>query len=106
MTYQEFLRQLEIADMSVKEFARLIKRTPNAITNYATKDEVPAHLAIIGTLCAYMHVAGQDYRAIISSIDFHGVKPREDGVKGFRGNKTDSSQEPETQEFMDRPVPY
>lgn len=90
MTYQEFLKQLDKAEMSIKEFAHLIKRTPNALTNYASKGEVPAHIAIIATLCAHMHLAGYDYRGVIAGIDFAGMKPREDGVKGFRGNRTDA----------------
>ncbi len=87
MTYKDFLDRLDAAELTVKEFARLIKRTPNAITNYAGKGEVPAHIAIIATLIAEMNLREIDFRAIISEVDFHGIKPRQDEVKGFRGRR-------------------
>lgn len=85
MTYDEFTEQLERADIKVREFARLIKRTPNAITNYAGKGEVPALIAIVATLIAEMHLSGIDYRSVIGSIEFEGIAPRTDGKTGFRG---------------------
>ena len=107
MTYEEFLGKLTVAELTVRDFALLIKRTPNAITNYASKEEVPAHIAIIATLCAHMHIAGQDYKAIISGIDFQGVKPRQDGKKGFRGRMKASDSGGAFPDIdMDQPVPY
>lgn len=108
MTYQDFIDQLDLAELSIKQFALLIKRTPNAITNYASKDEVPAHIAIIATLCAQMHLAGLDYRSVITGIDFSPMKPRENGVKGFRGDKSkahDASTDSSAFDF-DQPIPY
>lgn len=85
MTYDEFIQQLDRADIKVREFAQLIKRTPNAITNYAGKGEVPALIAIVATLIAEMHLSGIDYRSTIGAIEFEGIAPRSDGKAGFRG---------------------
>lgn len=85
MTYDEFTEQLDRADIKVREFAQLIKRTPNAITNYAGKGEVPALIAIVATLIAEMHLSGIDYRSVIGSIEFEGIAARTDGKTGFRG---------------------
>jgi hypothetical protein len=85
MTYDEFTDQLERADIKVREFAQLIKRTPNAITNYAGKGEVPALIAIVSTLIAEMHQCGIDYRSTIGAIEFEGIAARTDGKIGFRG---------------------
>lgn len=106
MTYEEFTQQLDRAGIKVREFATLIKRTPNAITNYASKGEVPALIAIVATFIAEMNTRGVDYRAIISDIDFHGIKPREDGVKGFRGKKNEADNKQDDQTFLDHPIPY
>ncbi len=108
MTYQDFIDQLDLAELSIKQFALLIKRTPNAITNYASKDEVPAHIAIIATLCAQMHLAGLDFHGAIAGIDFNAMKPREDGIKGFRGGRSkDPDANTDRSTFdIDQPIPY
>ena len=62
MTYTEFKRQLGKAGLTVRAFAALMGQTPNSITNYASKGEVPTHLAIIATLMAEMVDAGIDFR--------------------------------------------
>ena len=85
MTYDEFTQQLDRADIKVREFAHLIKRTPNAITNYAGKGEVPALMGIVAALISEMHLCGLDYRSVISRVDFDPVTPRAGGQKGFRG---------------------
>lgn len=62
MTYTEFKRQLGKAGLTVRAFAALLGQTPNSITNYAAKGQVPTHLAIIATLMATMADAGMDFR--------------------------------------------
>ncbi|WP_288128479.1 XRE family transcriptional regulator [Thiomonas sp.] len=62
MTYTEFKRQLGKAGLTVRAFAALMGQTPNSITNYASKGQVPTHLAIIATLMAEMVDAGIDFR--------------------------------------------
>ena len=65
MTYTEFKRQLGKAGLTVRAFAALLGQTPNSITNYASKGEVPTHLAIIATLMAEMADAGMDFHALL-----------------------------------------
>ena len=65
MTYTEFKRQLGKAGLTVRAFAALLGQTPNSITNYASKGEVPTHLAIIATLMAEMADAGMDFRDVL-----------------------------------------
>ena len=65
MTYTEFKRQLGKAGLTVRAFAALMGQTPNSITNYASKGEVPTHLAIIAVLMAEMADAGMDFQAAL-----------------------------------------
>jgi hypothetical protein len=88
MTYDEFRRQLGKAGLTVKGFAKLIKQTPNSITNYATHGEVPSHLAIISALMGEMAEGGFDFRLTLSRIKFEASKPRGGAIKGrFGGTK-------------------
>ena len=65
MTYTEFKRQLGKAGLTVRAFAALLGQTPNSITNYASKGDVPTHLAIIATLMAEMADAGMNFQALL-----------------------------------------
>jgi hypothetical protein len=88
MTYNEFRRQLGKAGLTVKAFAKLIKQTPNSITNYATHGEVPPHLAIISALMGEMAESGFDFRSTLSRIQFEASRPRGGVIKGrFGGTK-------------------
>lgn len=91
MTYNEFRRQIGKAGLTIKEFAELIKQTPNSITNYAGHNEVPSHLAIISALMGDMAEAGHDFRVTLSRIQFDAGKPRGGATKGrFGGCKQDN----------------
>ncbi|OIQ87296.1 hypothetical protein GALL_308570 [mine drainage metagenome] len=68
MTYTEFKRQLGKAGLTVRAFAALMGQTPNSITNYASKGEVPTHLAIIAVLMGEMADAGMDFRSVLRAI--------------------------------------
>lgn len=68
MTYTEFKRQLGKAGLTVRAFAALLGQTPNSITNYASKGEVPTHLAIIAVLMAEMADAGLDFKDALRSV--------------------------------------
>lgn len=95
MTYEEFRRQIGKAGLTVKEFAELIKQTPNSITNHAAEGEVPSHLAIIAALMGDMAEAGVDFRATLSRIEYEPSKPRGGATKGrFGGSKQISLQLP------------
>lgn len=88
MTYDEFRRQLGKAGLTAKEFAELIKQSPNSITNHAKQGEVPSHLAIIAALMGDMADAGMDFRTTLSRIPFEACKPRGGSIKGqFGGNR-------------------
>lgn len=88
MTYDEFRRQLGKAGLTVKEFAALIKQSPNSVTNYARQGGVPPHLAIMAALMGDMAENGQDFRGVLARIDAGACKPRGKAVKGrFGGNK-------------------
>jgi hypothetical protein len=88
MTYDEFRRQLGKAGLTAKEFAELIKQSPNSITNYAKQGEVPPHFAIIAALMGDMAEGGQDFRNTLSRIQFEANRPRGGASKGrFGGSK-------------------
>lgn len=88
MTYKEFRRQLGKAGLTVKDFAGLVKQTPNSITNHASQGQVPSNLAIIATLMGEMAEANLDYRTALSRIEIKQCRPRGNAAKGsFGGNK-------------------
>lgn len=91
MTYDEFRRQVGKAGLSVKEFAELIKQTPNSITNYSTQGEVPPHLAIISALMGDMAESGVDFRNTLARIKFTSKKPRGGTAKGRFGGKNQAN---------------
>ena len=88
MTYDEFKRQLGKAGLNISQFAKLIKQTPNSITNYASHAEVPPHLAIISSLMGDMADAGLDFKKTLSKIEIRANKPRGGAKKGkFGGSR-------------------
>jgi hypothetical protein len=88
MNYKEFRRQLGKAGLTIKEFAELIKQTPNSITNHAAEGEVPSHLAIIAALMGGMAEAGVDFRATLGQVEYAPSKLRGGATKGkFGGSK-------------------
>lgn len=91
MTYEEFRRQLGKAGLTVKGFAKLIKQTPNSITNHAAQGEVPPHLAIIAALMGDMAEAGVNFRVTLSRITFEASKPRGGAIKGRFGGSRQSA---------------
>lgn len=99
MTYEEFRRQVGKAGLTVKDFAKLIKQTPNSITNHSAEGEVPSHLAIIAALMGDMAEAGVDFRATLGKIEYEPSKPRGGATKGrFGGSKQISLQLPRNTE--------
>ena len=103
MTYEEFRRQLGKAGLTIKEFAELIKQTPNSITNHAAEGEVPSHLAIIAALMGEMAESGVDFRGALGKVDYEPSKPRGGAAKGkFGGSKQISLQLPYNPETRTR----
>lgn len=68
MPYADFLAELERAGLSVRGFAELIGMNPNSITNYATRGDLPQHIALVSVLVAEMAARGIDYRATIAKV--------------------------------------
>lgn len=91
MEYDEFLRQIGKAGLSVKKFAELIKQTPNSISNRARRGKVPSHLAIIATLMGDMADAGLNFQATLSRIKYEPRKQRTRTAK----EKHDESKQPD-----------
>lgn len=88
MTYDEFLRQLGKAGLTVREFAALVKMNRNSVTNCAQRGGVPSHLAVIVTLMAEMAEHRVDFRQALSELEIGPKKPRGAATKGrFGGSR-------------------
>lgn len=88
MTYIEFNRHIRKANLTLKNFAELLKMNPASLSNYAKKGEVPMHLAIIAILLAEMHEREINYHSILEKVDISTKKPRGLSKVGkFGGNK-------------------
>jgi hypothetical protein len=70
MIYKEFRRHLGKAGLTITEFSRLVQLNKNSVTNYAKKDIVPNHWAVVAALMGEMAEYGLDYKVIISKIAF------------------------------------
>ncbi len=68
LPYAKLLAELERAGLTVRSFAELIGMNPNSITNYATRGDVPQHIALLCVLVAEMAAQGLDYRATIAKV--------------------------------------
>jgi len=58
MTYDEFKVLLRAANLTVRELAELLDMSPNSITNYRARGEVPRHLGAIAAMAAALVTAG------------------------------------------------
>lgn len=88
MTYEEFLRQLGKAGLSVREFSELVKMNRNSVTNLAQQKEVPAHLAIIATLMGLLGDHHIEFREALLRIEIKPKRPRGGAAIGrFGGNR-------------------
>ena len=68
MPYADFLVELERTGLTVRSFAELIGMNPNSITNYATRGELPQHIALVVVLVAEMATRQIDYRSAIAKV--------------------------------------
>lgn len=87
MDYKEFLRQIKRAHLTLNEFAELLRMNRISLSNYAKKETVPSHLAIIARLLAEMGKRNIDYRPILQEIQLVPKRPRGAGVGKFGGDK-------------------
>lgn len=85
MTYDEFLRHLGKAGLTLRQFAELVKMNRVSVSNYGKKGEVPSHLAVISALMGEMAERKIDYREVLSRIDITSKKPRGAGKVGRFG---------------------
>ncbi|MER8483670.1 XRE family transcriptional regulator [Mesorhizobium sp. M1322] len=90
MPYADFLAELERAGLSVRSFADLIGMNPNSITNYATRGELPQHIALVAVLVAEMAACGVDYRTAIAKVA-PTKKPRGATRRGHFGGDRQAS---------------
>mgnify|MGYP003486557700 FL=1 len=76
MNYDELIRNIGKAGLSVKEFAILLKANPNSITNLKKKESVPKNLGIIAVLLGEMVDKGLDYKHLFEKLNLNGQKRR------------------------------
>jgi hypothetical protein len=88
MKYDEFLAELGKAGLSVRAFADLIGMNRNSVSNYASREEVPRHLALIAVLIGEMNVRGIAYQEVISRVEMRLKRPRGGAKPGrFGGDR-------------------
>lgn len=91
MTYLEFTKNLKKADITAKEFAQLLKKHPNSITNNARKGKIPNELGVIAALIGKMADNNIEYRELINALDLNTQKIRGGAEIGkFGGNPQQS----------------
>lgn len=88
MTYDEFLRQLGKAGLTIREFAEAVKMNRNSVTNLAKQGEVPSHLALIATLMGVLADHHIQFLDALTRIEIKPKKARGSASKGrFGGTK-------------------
>jgi len=88
MTYDEFLRQLGKAGLTVREFAEAVRMNRNSVTNLAKQAGVPSHLAVIATLMGVLADHHIEFLDELARIEIKPKKPRGGAAKGrFGGSK-------------------
>jgi hypothetical protein len=86
MSYDEFLRQLGKAGLSVREFAILLRMNPNSVSNYGASGEVPDHLAVLAALMGEMSEHRIDFRPVLARIELRTKRRGSNGPGRFRGD--------------------
>lgn len=85
MNYDELVRNIGKAGLTIKEFAELIKANPNSITNLSNKDKnVPKNLAIIAVLLGELVDNDIDYKPLFSRM---ALEPQKARVENSFGKK-------------------
>jgi len=78
MEYEELVRNIGKAGLTVKEFAELLKAKPNSITNLKSKGKVPKNLAIIAVLLGEMVDKDIEYKHLFEKLDLQEQRARRD----------------------------
>ena len=84
MKYDDFKKNIRGANLSMREFADLVKANRNSITNLSTKEKVPKNLYIISALLAELAYYKIDYKKIFQEMD---IEPQKARVKDTFGEK-------------------
>lgn len=84
MDYEELTRNVGKAGLTLKQFAHLLKMTPNSITNLKGKAVIPKHIAIIAVLLGEMVDKKVDYKGVLERVDIGSYKAR---TTRFNGTK-------------------
>jgi hypothetical protein len=88
MSYEKFIGELGKAGLSVRAFADLIGMNRNSVSNYAGREEVPRHLALIATLLAEMNIRGIGFQDVVARVGGTPKRPRGKARPGrFGGDK-------------------
>ncbi|AJY11245.1 XRE family transcriptional regulator [Burkholderia dolosa] len=97
MAYADFQKELRKAQLTAREFARLIRMNESSITNYSSKGTVPSHLAVIATLIGALAAHEIDFRHVIGQTRIEPKRPRGVGAfpaaGGARARKTGRNDE-------------
>jgi len=83
VNYEEFLRHVRKAGLTLRDFADLLRMNRISLSNYAKHPEVPSHLAIIAVLLGECAEHGVDYRSLLLKLDITAKRPR----GAARGNR-------------------
>lgn len=73
MEYDEFIRNIRKAGLTIKAFARLLGMNRVSISNMSQKGMVPMHLAVIAALMGEMTDKGVTYESVLARIK---IEPR------------------------------
>ena len=76
MTYDEFGKYLRRADVSAKEFAEMLNKHPNSITNNASRGKVPNELGVIAVLMSELAYRDIEFKSIVRKLDLPRQKSR------------------------------
>jgi hypothetical protein len=88
MTYMEFRRQIGKAGLTIHAFADLVKMNRVSVSNYAKRESVPSHLAVIAALLGEMGERQLDFREVLQKIEIEPKGIRGGAAKGrFGGSK-------------------
>lgn len=88
MTYVEFRRQLGKAGLTIHAFADLLKMNRVSVSNYAKREIVPSHLAVIAALLGEMGERHVDFHKVLGSIEIEPKSVRGGAAAGkFGGSK-------------------
>jgi hypothetical protein len=85
MDYKTFRSHLGRASLTNKDFADLVKINSKSITNFAKKDYVPVHWAIVALLMGELAGNELEFQHLIKKMEIKPNKVRGAAAKGRWG---------------------